>query len=152
MTWRSCLLFGAVLLCGCDNSPTDGAPGGPLRTDEPANEANAQEQVETGEAGTLPAPGPGPRFIGKWAADMKSCETAAWLFTDTTLRTPAGSSCSFNRITEVPGGYDVQATCSAEAPPRSDTLEIRFAESADAMLFSSKVIADTGLVFCGREV
>jgi hypothetical protein len=55
-------------------------------------------------------------------------------------------------VSEVPGGYDVKAMCTAEGPPTADTLQIRFAESAKAMLFNSKVIADTGLVFCGRDV
>lgn len=102
-------------------------------------------------AGDLPPQGPGPRFVGQWAANQQSCQSNAWQFTETTLRTPAGSVCSFNRVTEVPGGYDIQATCTAEAPPTSDTLRIRFAESADSMLFESESIADTGLVYCGRE-
>jgi hypothetical protein len=102
-------------------------------------------------AGVLPPPGPLPRFVGKWAADQKSCESAPWQFTQSTLRTPAGSSCSFDQVAEVPGGYDVKAMCTAEGPPTADTLQIRFAESAKAMLFNSKVIADTGLIFCGRD-
>jgi hypothetical protein len=68
------------------------------------------------------------------------------------LRTPAGSSCSFDQVTPVPGGYDVKAVCTAEGPPAPDTLQIRFAESAKALLFKSKSIADTGLIFCGRDV
>jgi len=55
-------------------------------------------------------------------------------------------------VTQVPGGYDVKATCTAKGPPATDTLEIRFAESAKAMLFKSKSIAEAGLVFCGRDV
>ena len=83
------------------------------------------------------------------AGDARSCRTAAWRFTATSLATPAGSQCRFSRVTEVPGGYDIQATCTAEAPPTSDTLRIRFAESADGMLFESDSIADAGLIYCG---
>lgn len=137
---------------GEPNGPIAGAPSGPVAT----GRADSKNMVSGGEAtavkaGDLPAPGPLPRFVGKWAADQKSCDSAAWQFTQTTLRTPAGSSCSFGQVSEVPGGYDVKATCTAEGPPASDTLQIRFAESAKAMLFHSKSIADTGLVFCGRD-
>jgi len=103
------------------------------------------------EAGDLPPPGVGPRFVGRWAADERSCQSAAWQFTQSSLRTPAGSSCSFTQVTEVAGGYDIDAVCTAESAPAPDALKIRFAESAKAMLFESKTIADSGLVYCGRE-
>lgn len=138
---------------GAPNGPVAGAPSGPIAT----GRADANNIVTGGEAtavqaGTLPPQGPLPRFVGKWAADQKSCDSAVWQFTQSSLRTPAGSSCSFDQITQVPGGYDVKATCTAEGPPAPDTLQIRFAESAKAMLFNSKVLADTGLIFCGRDV
>ncbi|HEX2803308.1 MAG TPA: hypothetical protein VHN55_04915 [Sphingomicrobium sp.] len=143
-----------VALAGCDNSvPTGNEPNGPIITVEPDDNGAADgAPADAAGAGELPAAGPIPRFVGKWAADEKSCQSLAWQFTATTLRTPAGSSCSFNRISEVPGGYDVDATCTAEGPPTDDVLEIRFAESAKAMLFESETVADSGLVFCGRDV
>ena len=150
-----------AILAACNKGPATGEPNGPLatgRAEAPATApADANNQVSGGEAtaveaGTLPPPGPLPRFVGKWATDEKSCESAPWQFTQSTLRTPAGSSCSFDQVSQVPGGYDVKATCTAKGPPATDTLEIRFAESAKAMLFKSKVIAGTGLVFCGRDV
>ena len=146
---RALVCAGALALAGCDAAPPTGEPGGPIRTDNEAAEPQAEE-INVAEAGDLPEAGPGPRFVGMWAADEQKCETTAWQFTETMLNTPAGSSCSFNRVTEVPGGYDIQATCSAEGPPTSDTLKLRFAESADAMMFESETIADAGLVFCGR--
>jgi hypothetical protein len=51
----------------------------------------------------------------------------------------------------VPGGYDIAASCTAEAPPKDQTIRIRFAQSAQAMLFESDAIPDSGLVYCGRE-
>lgn len=148
-----------ALLAACNKGPATGEPNGPLATGRAETEtapADANNMVTGGEAtavvaGVLPPPGPLPRFVGKWAADQKSCESAPWQFTQSTLRTPAGSSCSFDQVAEVPGGYDVKAMCTAEGPPTADTLQIRFAESAKAMLFNSKVIADTGLIFCGRD-
>jgi hypothetical protein len=150
-----------AVLASCNKGPSTGEPGGPIASAPSgpiaSGRADTNNTVSGGEAtavqaGALPPPGPVPRFVGRWAADQKSCDSAAWQFTQTTLRTPAGSSCSFDQVSEVPGGYDVKATCTAEGPPTPDMLRIRFAESAKAMLFDSKVIAGSGLVFCGRDV
>ena len=89
-----------------------------------------------------------PRFVGRWAAEERLCATTSWRFTESELRTPAGSVCRFTNIEEVPGGYDIRARCTAEAPEREDLLQIRFAESARAMLFDSESIADAGLISC----
>lgn len=99
-----------------------------------------------------PPPKPIPagyRFVGRWASSEANCESRAWRFTADRLTTPAGSVCEFQNVREVPGGYDIAATCTAESPPTADTLELRFAESARALLFESDVIADAGLVRCG---
>ena len=144
------LVAAALALSACDSSVPTGEPGGPLRTDNAAVETDSNSAT-VAQAGDLPEAGPGPRFVGKWAANQGMCESAAWQFTDSTLRTPAGSSCSFNRVTQVDGGYDVQATCTAEGPPTSDTLKLRFVEELKGMMFESESITDTGLVFCGRD-
>ncbi|MFN3727887.1 MAG: hypothetical protein ACK4SZ_16470 [Allosphingosinicella sp.] len=89
-----------------------------------------------------------PRFVGRWASDVRSCRTAAWEFTATSLATSAGSQCRFSRVTEVPGGYDIAARCTAEGLPAEDVLRLRFAQSARALLFESRTIADAGLVAC----
>jgi hypothetical protein len=90
----------------------------------------------------------GYRFAGRWATEEGNCATRAWVFTASSLKTPAGSVCSFSRVREVPGGYDVAASCTAEGPPTDDTLRLRFAQSARALLFESRSIADAGLVRC----
>jgi len=87
------------------------------------------------------------RFVGRWATDVQRC-ASPWRFTATSLKTPAGSVCSFSKVTEVPGGYDIAASCTAEGPPTDDRLRLRFAESAGALLFESSTIADAGLVRC----
>ena len=88
------------------------------------------------------------RFIGRWATNEDNCSNRAWRFTADSLTTPAGSVCRFSKVTEVPGGYDIAARCTAEGPPTDDMLKLRFAESARALLFESDVIADAGLVRC----
>lgn len=99
--------------------------------------------------GGLPPDDRALRFVGRWAAEEPSCRGQAWRFTADGLETPAGSVCRFGDITPVDGGYDIAARCTAEAPEQADTIRLRFAESAHAMLFESNVIADTGLVYCG---
>ena len=65
------------------------------------------------------------------------------------MRTSIGSVCRFTGISVVPGGYDISASCTAEgAEARDDLLQLRFAESAGALLFDAENIAETGLVRC----
>ena len=144
----------AMAISGCDNAPTGSDPSGPVGAGGPVGEnaANTAVPLEPEEAGDLPEQSEGLRFIGNWAPDEKSCTSAAWQFSQTTLRTPAGANCSFNRVTEVSGGYDIQATCTAEGDPTSDTLKLRFAVLSKAMMFESRTIADTPLIYCGRDV
>ena len=148
------VIAAVLLVAACGKGPPTGEPNGPLRTDDTISNAapNAAEQVESGQAGDLPAPGATARFVGNWAKDQQSCTSAVWKFTDSTLRTPDGESCSFTRVTEAAGGYDIQATCSAKGGPQSEFLKVRFAESAKAMLLDSKELKNAGLVFCGRDV
>ena len=109
------------------------------------------ETADSDTPGTsLPPAGDGLRFVGLWASKAENCGDLAWRFTADRLQTPAGSVCNFKNVNAVPGGYDIAASCTAESPPRDDRLEIRFAESAKAMLFESNTIADAGLVYCGR--
>ncbi len=107
--------------------------------------------LEAADAGTSKsASRAGLRFVGDWASETGNCKDKAWRFTATSLRTPAGSQCSFTRVTPVPGGYDIAASCTAEGPPTKDRIEIRFAESAGAMLFESGAVADASLIQCTR--
>ena len=161
---REALLIGAAVvgLAACQQS----------REPTPANTIDAEQPAAADKGGQAPEPGaqaaspgsnaiaatigrlPPPsslRFVGLWAADVKACLTATWRFTDTSLSTPAGSHCTFSKVTAVPGGYHIAASCTAEGPPKTETITIRFAESAQAMLFESDAIADAGLVYCGRE-
>ena len=88
------------------------------------------------------------RYAGRWATEEKNCSTRAWVFTASSLKTPAGSVCTFAKVEEVPGGYDIASRCTAEGPPQDDSLKLRFAQSARALLFESRTIADAGLVRC----
>ncbi|HEU4958779.1 MAG TPA: hypothetical protein VFT56_00080 [Sphingomonas sp.] len=104
----------------------------------------------TTKPGRLPAAtGAQPRYIGRWAATRQLCEGGAWRFYATHLETAGEVSCTFGKVDTVPGGYDIHATCTAEAPPAPDTIKLRFAESAQAMLVDSKTFKSVGLTYCG---
>ena len=171
MTRNHAIAAAALLLAACqpeeespDNEIAPAAqeeivqnlPAPVVRGDDSAQPAvEADESSSAAKSpqpgGSLPPAGDGLRFVGLWASDAASCESRAWRFTADSLRTPAGSVCNFSSVTPVPGGYDIAARCTAEGPETDDEIEIRFAESAKAMLFESDAIADSGLVYCGRS-
>lgn len=148
-----------MILPACQGEPADevvgNATGEPAiaRPGLPGNEASSEPQADANasgeELGTLPPADAPLRFVERWAADERLCRATALRFTELELRTPAGSVCRFSDVRNVPGGYDISARCTAEAPERDDVLKLRFAESARAMLFESESIADAELVYCG---
>ena len=151
------LIVFLLALSSCGDASRDGSAPEPP---QPANEAdvsdaaatvgNESAKVPTAPAGQrLPPPETAMRFVGSWAAVAGRCADQAWRFTRTSLKTPAGSVCRFSDVKPVPGGYDIAARCTAEGPPQDDLIRLRFAESAQAMMFESDSIADAGLVHCG---
>lgn len=133
---------------------------------EPPQQDNAAKQEDKGpdplkpraEPGELP-PVKGPaRFIGKWSEHLENCTAGAWIFSAHELDAPASLSCRFKKVAEVPGGYDIAATCIKGDSTGPDKLHLRFAESAKAMLvridsqkdnpFTKQDEGETGLVYC----
>ena len=131
----------------------EAAPSAPAANPGPAADVDASvglDQLATIDNHLPPPLGEGPpRFVGRWAAEEELCGRAPWRFTADGLRTPAGALCRFVAVEPVPGGYSIAARCTAQGPERADRLEIRFAESARAMLFDSQSVAAAGLVRCG---
>lgn len=126
----------------------------PSETDAPPPPPTASEvgnkQEGVGNAGDHRLPPTGAfRFVGLWAAEAGMCDGQAWRFTRESLETPAGSVCKFVNAVQADGGYNISARCTSEGPPVDDNLTIRFAESAQAMLFEAESIADAGLIYCG---
>ena len=142
-----------LALSGCgETSQQDSAPGNETTdaSEAPATVENESADATVEAAGRrLPPPETAMRFVGSWAADAGRCADQAWQFTRTSLKTPAGSVCRFSEVKPLPGGYDIAARCTAEAPPQDDVIRLRFAESAQAMMFESDSVADAGLVHCG---
>jgi hypothetical protein len=91
------------------------------------------------------------RYVGRWAAREELCAEGAWRFEAMDLSTAGEVSCDFRRVEEVPGGYDVDATCHAEGSQTDEVIKLRFAESANAMLVESKTFQPIGLIRCEGE-
>ena len=140
-----------LLVAACRQEPAGDeaqAPAGKTAANGAAGPPPPDADIHASLA-DLNMPAPPPRFVGRWAAEAALCGSAAWEFTEAGLETPAGSVCRFVEMEEVPGGYDIEALCTAEAPEREDRIELRFPESAGGMTFESGSIADSGLVRCG---
>jgi hypothetical protein len=113
-----------------------------------ANEAAAQAAANG--PGTLPAADAGLRFVGRWAPSEGDCTSRAWRFTADALIVDGGPHCSFYKVDEAPGGYDIAAQCPTKEPVHTDLIKLRFAESARAMLVESNAISPMGLIYCGQ--
>ena len=152
MKKSACLLLGlacCAALAGCQRETSNPAASNAANAvSEPLPDADINASLEAIGPGPDAADAATPRFVGRWAVDEVACADSAWEFGATRLETPAGSVCRFTEVREVPGGYDVSARCTAEAPERDDVLKLRFPESAEGMLFESDSIADAGLRAC----
>lgn len=126
------------------------APASPAAVASASLTPTAAPSPDGGKAGSLPpADGATPRYVGRWATTEQLCTSGAWRFYATHLETAGEVSCSYDRVDKVPGGYDLHATCTAEAPPAPDLIKLRFAESAQAMLVEAKTLKSAGLIYCG---
>jgi hypothetical protein len=163
---RTPVLIAAAALAACSQSPdsqTAEQTAGQAATPSPPP-AGTATAATTGSTAEPAAPTPSPiaaatpgklppadsaqRYVGRWAARQQLCDTGAWRFEPKRLTTAGEVSCDFDDVTKVPGGYDIAATCLAEGQTSQDTIRLRFAESAQAMLVSSKMW-DQGLTYCG---
>lgn len=125
---------------------------GPKSPAEPPANPAAAAQVGDAERlpNTLPPPGAEPRFIGRWSATADGCSDPAWIFHARQVDTQGEVSCTFQDVTDIPGGYQINAMCSAETAPASYRIQLTFAESARAMMIAGGPWpAPTSLVYCG---
>lgn len=102
-------------------------------------------------ASPVPTAGTTPRYVGRWAANARLCTSGAWNFEAERLSTAGEVSCEFLEVRPVAGGYDLDATCLAEGQASEETIQLRFAESAGAMLVESKTFRPVGLIRCPSE-
>jgi hypothetical protein len=98
---------------------------------------------------SLPPAEAANRYVGLWATDARGCTAPPWRFEADRLTTKGEVACRFDQVRKAPDGYDIDATCTAEGPPKAYRLKLGFAESAKAMLVDGGPFSPTGLVWCG---
>jgi hypothetical protein len=135
---RLLLAMAAVLvLFGCKRAP------------EAVNSDSAPEAAIANAPATEPAPAAGaPFFVGRWAAEPRLCQAGAWVITERELHTAGEVSCRFTGPPRGTGPVEIEATCTAEGPPRSWRLRFAYAQSARALLVENGPFADVGLIRC----
>jgi hypothetical protein len=127
-----------VMLAAAGCGPRDAAAPSP---------APAAKTGPASATGPAPPSAPPPFFAGRWAAREELCADQPWIITASELRTPAGVTCGLG-APEGAGPTEVDASCTAEGPPRSWRLRFAYAQSARALLIENGPFADIGLVRC----
>lgn len=159
MVRGACTFATALLLLACRQQPGTGAPADEQSAANAAAASlpDADINASLSELAAEPAVNDGahsppPRYVGRWATDERLCQTTAWTFIADELRTADGKVCRFSEVRAVPGGYDIAARCGrADEPVEEDALELRFAESAGALLLDSRTIGSAGLISCANS-
>ena len=151
--WRGTLLSAAVALAACSPSPEGEAPPDAQAAsdlvEEAAGPAGATSTDEPGTA--LPPADAASRYIGRWAESAEQCRSEAWTLTRNRLTAPDDIACDFTRIEKSPGGYAIDAVCAIDGAEEDDSITLRFAESAKAMLVEgTATLPETGLIYCGE--
>lgn len=129
---RILLCLAAALSAGCDGRG-EWASAPPVAASASAPAAVEDEQ---------------PFFVGRWAAREDLCAEGAWVFTESGVTTAGEVSCRFDSVRRVTAGYDIAATCWAEGAPTPHTIQLSYAESAQALLVEGGPFADIGLIAC----
>ncbi len=75
-----------------------------------------------------------PAYVGRWAATPELCEGGAWTFQHDGLNTAGEVSCRFDGVAALDDGYEIAATCTAQAPPQAHRLNLSL--SADGRTMS----------------
>jgi hypothetical protein len=111
----------------------------------------------TNQATSAPSPAPKvspdapARYVGRWAAKPELCAEGSWNFDALSLSTAGEVACDFRRVQDVPGGFDIDATCHAEGTDSDEVIALRFGASADRMRVESKTFQPIELMRCGGE-
>lgn len=105
--------------------------------------------------GPTPAPPPPnevPRYVGLWAVSQALCVDPAWLFEAQQISTQGEVHCDLVTVTNIPGGYSIEAMCTAEAPPAPYRLRIAIASAGSMTIEGGPWSQSPSLVYCGPLV
>lgn len=74
-----------------------------------------------------------PGYVGRWAATPELCADGAWTFRHDGLSTAGEVSCRFDGVAALDDGYEIAATCTAQAPPQAHRLNLRVGADGQTM-------------------
>lgn len=152
---RGAILCAVAVLAACSPPSDEDASSSDTRTTIPAAREPAVGQpdaaaTEATAGTTLPPPDAEYRYIGRWAETAAQCRGEAWTLTRDRLTAPDDIACAFGTVEQSPGGYTIDATCTIGGEEEDNTITLRFAESAKAMLVEGATsLPETGLIYCG---
>ncbi|MDO8900198.1 MAG: hypothetical protein Q7V15_02475 [Phenylobacterium sp.] len=114
---RPVLIFAlAAALSACGGEP----PAAPV-------EAPATTPQDEAPAAAMPA------YVGQWAATPALCSDGAWTFRHDGLSTAGEVSCRFDGVAALDDGFEIAATCTAQAPPQSHRLNLSLGADGQTM-------------------
>ncbi len=102
---------------------------------EPAERAEGPVASQTPDAApTAAQPAAQPAYVGRWAANAGLCRDGAWDFRHDGLATAGEVSCRFDGVAALDDGYEIAATCTAQAPPQAHNLRPSLNGAGDMMV------------------
>ncbi len=105
------------------------------------------EEIPADEA-VVEQPEASPFYVGRWAAEEALCEGGAWVFSEAGVDTAGEVSCTFTDVAEIETGYAIEAMATADGATTEETINLAFAESAQALLVAGGPWSDIGLIRC----
>ncbi|MDP3490531.1 MAG: hypothetical protein Q8R71_10375 [Phenylobacterium sp.] len=107
-----------------------------LATSLAACGVNEPETPPSAPSAVAPAASPAaatPAYVGRWAATPALCSDGAWTFRHDGLSTAGEVSCRFDGVAALDEGYEIAATCTAQAPPQTHRLHLSFTAAGETM-------------------
>jgi hypothetical protein len=93
----------------------------------------AAVQTPTAPPSNTPSEAAAPAYVGRWAATPELCADGAWTFQQDSLSTAGEVSCRFEGVAVLDDGYEIAASCTAQAPPQAHRLHLSLSAEGQTM-------------------
>ena len=81
----------------------------------------------------VPPQAAAPAYVGRWAATPDLCADGAWVFQRDGLSTAGEVTWGFEGVAALDDGYEIAATCTAQAPPQAHRLNLSLSADGRTM-------------------
>ena len=121
----------ALLAAACGREDEQGEGAAASAASAPSSVAEAPPAASAAPAQAQAASAAGPDvYVGRWAAQPNLCAAGAWTFARDRLSTAGEVSCTFRKVERTQSGWEIAASCTAEAPARDATLTLTLTDPA----------------------